>query len=90
MKAKYQVAPLKGVIRVDWHMKTLSSGSSNLAIHQTPSCLCSMRLHCEGKESNCSILAVVGVDWPLYALIFKFVALHPSQELWSWPDGQFT
>ena len=46
-------------------------------LNQTPSCICSMCLHCIGKVSNCSIKsakyqivpskAVVGVDRPMKA-----------------------
>ena len=37
--------------------------------HQTPSCICSMCLHCIGKVSNfVPSKAVVGVDGPMYGL----------------------
>ena len=36
-------------------------------LNQTPSCICSMCLHCIGKVSNCSIKAVVGVYRPIKA-----------------------
>ena len=41
-------------------------------LNQTPSCICSICLHCIGKISNCSLKAVVEADQPMKALcIYK-------------------
>ena len=37
-------------------------------LNQTPSCICSMCLHCIGKVSIVPSKAVVGVDQPMHGL----------------------
>ena len=57
------------------------------------------KYHFEVKEhTNCIVLQflppsmTLTLDWPLKPLLFmlSFVALCPSQQLWSYQDGQFT
>ena len=52
--------PYKGIIV---KVLTVVILSKLFFVNQTPSCICSMCLHCIGKVSNCSI----GVDQPMKA-----------------------
>ena len=67
LKAKYQIVLTKTVVEVDrpkalsMHIREKLSKFSQLSfcpkkiLNQTPSCICSICLHCKGKVSNCSI-----------------------------------
>ena len=74
VKATYQIVPLKAVAGVDRPMTYTNTllGNNCLSTHschfvifflnETPSCICSMCLHCIDKVSNCSIKSC-GRSW---------------------------
>ena len=77
---KYQIAPSKAVVGVDWLMKAykspireklsafskLSFCQKIIFLNQIPSCMSSMCLHCIGKYQIAPLKAMVEVDRPVY------------------------